>query len=469
GDRDAVHAAGFDAGADVLGGHVDRTGVVDERTAVLRGGDDAAGRVVKERRGLDADVAGVGDAGVAIERQRHDAFGQAAGVHVDQARVVDAGVAVGGGDQARGAVDVLAVLADVDVAGVCDAGGAAGIAGQGLDACGAVVALGDDVTGVVDRGHPVHGAAGDMDAGAHDGVVVAAGGDRAVVGGVGVAGRLHVDAVGVEAVGVDVAVVGGAGAAAVARGGVDAERIAAGERERPDGAVVDDRGQVLALGLDARRPGGAVGGDAAGPGIGDIDVAAGGEDAVGQRVVGIGVDAAGVGDGDVAAVGIGVNADDVARPGRRHGTIVVDPDVAASVGVDAAGRVGGDVGQAGDADVAGPVGQDAGIARGGNDRARGFIADDEGQVLDREVDGVDEVAVATHDVVDRDGAIAGEGDAAAGEGEGSRRNGERSPYRTRDGRDLRASPALGAAGPDSRSHGPDLLLASVHVIPVCNV
>src|SRR5690606_7514094 len=96
GDRDAVHAAAHDAGADGRGGHVDRTGVVDERTAVLRGGDDAAGRVVKERRGLDADVAGVGDAGVAIERQRHDAFGQAAGVHVDQARVVDAGVAVGG-------------------------------------------------------------------------------------------------------------------------------------------------------------------------------------------------------------------------------------------------------------------------------------------------------------------------------------------------------------------------------------
>src|SRR5690606_7708131 len=151
---------GLDAGADVLGHHVDRTGVVDERTAVLRGGDDAAGRVVQEGDGLDADVAGIGDAGVAVERERHDAFGQAAGVHVHQARVVDAGVAVGGRDQAGGAVDVLAVLADVDVAGVGDAGGAAGIAGQGLDACGAVVTLGDDVAGVVDRGHPVHGAAG---------------------------------------------------------------------------------------------------------------------------------------------------------------------------------------------------------------------------------------------------------------------------------------------------------------------
>src|SRR5690606_10974963 len=113
GHCDAVHAAGFDAGADVLGGHVDRTGVVDERAAVLRGGDDAAGRVVQEGDGFDADVAGIGYAGVAVERERHDAFGQAAGVHVHQARVVDAGVAVGGRDQARGAVDVLAVLADV--------------------------------------------------------------------------------------------------------------------------------------------------------------------------------------------------------------------------------------------------------------------------------------------------------------------------------------------------------------------
>src|SRR5690606_4444243 len=43
GDGDAVHATGFDAGADVLGHHVDRTGAVDECAAVLRGGDDAAG------------------------------------------------------------------------------------------------------------------------------------------------------------------------------------------------------------------------------------------------------------------------------------------------------------------------------------------------------------------------------------------------------------------------------------------
>src|SRR5690606_5510816 len=195
---------------------VDRTGVVDECAAVLRGGDDAAGRVVQERRRLDADVAGVGDAGVAVERECHGAFGQATGIHVHQARVVDAGVAVGRRDQAGGAIEVLAVLADVDVAGVGDAGAAAGIAGQGFDARGAVVALGDDVAGVLGSGHPVHGAAGDMDAGAHDRVVVAARGDGAVVGGVRIAAGLHVDAVGIEAVGVDVAVGGGAGAAAVA-------------------------------------------------------------------------------------------------------------------------------------------------------------------------------------------------------------------------------------------------------------
>src|SRR5690606_31664294 len=97
------------------------------------------------------------------------------------------------------------------------------------------------------------------------------------------------------------------------------------------------------------------------------------------------------------------------RPDRGHGTVVVDRDVAAAVRVDAVGRVGGDVRQAGNADVAGPVGEDAGSARGGHDGARGFIADDEGQVLDREVDGIDEVAVAVHDLVDRNRAVAGKG------------------------------------------------------------
>src|SRR5690606_21728109 len=130
-------------------------------------------------------------------------------------------------------------------------------------------------------------------------------------------------------------------------------------------------------------------------GVGHVHVAAGGEDAVGQRVVGIRIDAAGVGDGDVAAIGrIGVHADDVARADRGHGAVVVDRDVAAAVGVDAVGRVGGDVGEAADADVAGPVGQDAGVAEAGHHGAGSLVADDQGQVLDREMDGVDEVAVA---------------------------------------------------------------------------
>src|SRR5690606_2334119 len=351
-------------------------------------------------------------------RERNRAFGQAARVHVDQARVFDARIAIGGGDDAAGPVDVLAVLLRVHIAAVGDARGAAGIAGQRLDAGGAVVAQGGDVAAVVDRGHAVERTAGDVDAGSHDRVVQAAGLDRAAVVRVRVAAGLHVDAVGVVAVGVDIAGIGDAGAATVARSGVDAERIAAAERDGADRAVVGDRGQVVALGFDACRPGRARREDVAAFAVGDLDVRTRGEDSVAQRVVRIGVDGPGIGDSDVPAVGISVDTDDVARALRIDRTAVVERDVAGAVGVDAVGGIGGEVGEVGDPDVAGPVGQDAGAAGTRHHGAGRFVADDEGQVLDRGRDGAGEVAVAVHDVADRGGAIAGDGHAAACEGEG---------------------------------------------------
>ena len=344
------------------------------------------------RGAFDSDVAAVGHAGVTGEGQRGGAVGNASRVHVDRTAVGDRAVAIRRHHDAVGAVAVLLVDRNGDVAAVVHAGGAAQATRGRGDAAGAEDAVGADVAAVGDTDVRAFAIAGGIDAGRDlgaevVGVVVGtvvvrvkarAGDDVAAVVDAGVAARLHLDAGGVARVNRDVAAIGQVHAA-FAGGRVDAERLHAGrvtdhavvildlqEARGDDGdvAVVVDRRAVVALRLDAGRPGVAVDLDRAG--VGHVDVRAGGEDAVGQAVVRDRGDVAAVVDADVAAHRVAVDADRIAV--QRTGidvAAVVDRNGAAAVGrgVDAA-RAQHD---ADGLDVAGVVDRDVAVERAGID------------------------------------------------------------------------------------------------------
>src|SRR5690606_33303044 len=281
-----------------------------------------------------------------------------------------------------------------DVAGVDDARRATLARRRRRDAGGAEIAVGIDEAVVGDGNRRALAAAGRVDGGRQravggdgPGIDAVAHGD--VAGALRLAGR-RVTAPRARATVVDhgdVAAgrVDGIGMAAVAVGG------------RIDEAAVADVGGRGALRLDARRPVHAVGVDRAR--VGDGDVHAGGEDAVGQAAVRIGVDRAAVVDRHVAGHAVAVQADRVA-------VVAVDVDAAGVADVDIALEA-----------VTGDAGRIA-VVRG---HVEGGVVDD-GHVADG-ADGGNPQRVAgigiggdRAAVVDRGAAVARRDDAGGGTG-----------------------------------------------------
>src|SRR5690606_33762611 len=254
--RGAGGAAGGNAGGPVVADRVgaDEPGVVRRGGTVAGGGDHAIGAVVLAGVGADGDdVAGVDDGGVAGLGQGQRAVGQTAGDRHDDAAVlvVDRGAGVANRNDAVGTVAVFRVLLGINIAAVADAGGAALVQRQRFNAGSPVVALADDLAGIVHRYRCIYAVAHGVDARAGEASGGVAADHQAAIG-VGhrrVAAGLGIDAVG-ETVGLadGNAGVGHCGAAGAANG-VDAEAVVAAASVGIAAVAYVDR--VPALDLDA--------------------------------------------------------------------------------------------------------------------------------------------------------------------------------------------------------------------------